>query len=176
MSYIYSPNLVQGAEPAENEITWKSEISPLGNILGHRWLTTSDLRHISNPACGDLRNRTQSLFFTDFKITDLPTEISGIELSLQTQRNGRIADDQIQLTYQGQEIGINNFSYITDADGNLPINNQMTYGSPTDLWGLDITAEMLQDSTFGVILKFQSHPYFPHSCGMLIDSVLLTIY
>lgn len=176
MPVVYYPHTVQPAEPAEHEITWHSKISSLGTILGRRWQTDKELRHISNPACGDLRNRTQALHFLDFCITDVPTVISGVSLRILAQRNGRITDEQIQLTYKNQAIGVNHVNYITDTEGHLPLGNDTTYGGPTDLWEADITAEMLQDPSFGVILKFQSHPYYPHSCGMMLDAVTLTVY
>ena len=176
MPNTYVPNLVLGAEPAEHEITWVSKVSNLGDILGQRWQTSSDLEHRSNPASGDLRNQTQSLLFLDFRMTEIPETISGIELRVVGQRNGRITDQVIQLVYQGQPIGENNFNYVTDGSGHLIIRNDTTYGGPTDLWGTEVTAEMLQDPSFGVMLKFQSHPYYPHKCGMFLDSVSLTIY
>ena len=169
MSNTYFPNTVNGLQPAEEEILWR--VFP-----GNRFQTEKELRHISNPACGDLRNRTQSLVFLNFNIFNPPSVISGIELRVVGQRNGRVADDQIQLTYQGEPIGENNFNYYTDIDGHLSLKNDTTYGSPTDLWGAEITPEMLQDPSFGVILKFQSHPYYPHSSGMQINLVSLTVY
>lgn len=169
MSYTYFPNTVNGLEPAEEEILWRT-------LTDNRVRTETELRHISNPACGDLRNRTQSLAFLDFGMTGLPETISGIELRIEAQRNGRIADDQIQLFYQGDVIGVNNFYYETDIDGRLPIYNNATYGGPLDLWGATITPEMLRDPDFGVLLKFQSHPYYPHSSGMQINLVSLTVY
>jgi hypothetical protein len=169
MLNTYTPNTVNELAPAEDEILWRQ-------VAGKRWQTERDLRHISNPACGDLRNRTQSLAFVNFAITSTPETITGLELRILSQRNGRIADDQIQLVYQGVAIGNNNFNYYTDRDGNLTVENDATYGGPEDLWGAEITPEMIQDPEFGVILKFQSHPYYPHSSSMLINSVLLTIY
>ena len=169
MSNTYFPNTVNGLQPAEEEITWNT-------FAGGRFRTAKELRHISNPACGDLRNRTQSLVFLNFSMTSLPDTISGIEVRVEAQRNGRIADDQIQLFYQGDVIGVNNFYYETDIDGHLPIYNDSTYGGPTDLWGATITPAMLRDPDFGVLLKFQSHPYYPHSSGMQINLVSLTVY
>lgn len=169
MSYTYTPNTVNGLMPAEEEILWRE-------LPGARYQTQQELRHISNPACGDLRNRTQSLAFLNFNITTLPITITGIEIRLEAQRNGRIADDQIQLIYRGDVIGENNFNYETTIDGHLILTNDTTYGGPEDLWGATITPEMLQDPEFGILLKFQSHPYYPHRSSMQINSVSLTVY
>jgi hypothetical protein len=176
MSYTYLPQAVEQTAN-ENEISWQqSPATETGYLLESNWTTVKTLVHISNPATGDLRSRTQALVCSNFQITDLPQQISGIELQLLTDRNGRIVDEIIQLTYQGQPIGSNNFVYKTDSNGHLPINNTTTYGGPDDLWDAEITAEMLQDPSFGVILKFQSHPYYPHNSGMRLKAVSLTVY
>lgn len=177
MSTLYFPHSIeQVSESPEYEIPWKS--APALNspyLIKTRWRTVKELAHISNPATGDLRNNTYSLICTNFQITDLPPIISGIELTINAQRNGRIVDEIIQLTYQGQPIGKNNFVYLTDSDGHLRLVNETKYGGPADLWDTVLTPEMLQDPTFGVILKFQSHPYYPHSSGMLVESVQITV-
>lgn len=176
MPTINFPLTINYALLGENEIEWDLTASTTyGKILGSRLSTRGQLFHLSNPACGDLRNSTQALYFLNFQIT-APSIISGIEVNVKSQRNGRAADEQIQLIYQGSVIGKNNFKYITDEDGNLPIKNDTTYGSPTDLWDANLTPVMLQDPSFGVVLKFQAHPYFPHRSGMMLDSVSLIVY
>jgi hypothetical protein len=175
MANIYYPSKVIqiGEDP---NIQWASVVSGKDNALLQRvWQTAKPLRHISNPASGNLRDQTYALVCTEFNIPSLD-EVNGIELRVVGQRNGRIADETIQLTYQDSAFGDNNFNYETDGEGRLPLFNDTKYGGPTDLWGTDITPEILQDSSFGVILKFQSHPYYPHSTAMLIESVSLTIY
>lgn len=178
MPISFRPNSVeQVSEIPEHEIAWQSSSSSNPEyLLESRWRTVRNLTHISNPATGDLRNKTHALVCTNFQMTNLPSTISGLELTVNAQRNGRIVDEVIQLTYQGQAISKNNFVYLTDSEGHLTLNNQTTYGSATDQWEVELTPEMLQDPTFGVILKFQSHPYYPHSSGMLVESVLLTVY
>jgi hypothetical protein len=173
---FYPSSVDQFSNAPDQEIGWSSFFAPNTRfLLNSRWRTLEPLTHLSNPATGDLRNRTWSLICTGFNIPEL-TSVSGLELRVAGQRNGRIVDEVIQLTYQGQSTGINNFVYITDPDGNLPIKNETVYGGPTDLWGTNLTPIQLTDPTFGVILKFQSHPYFPHRCGMFLDSVSLTVY
>ena len=172
----YSPTQVLGAQPTEYEVTWTMQgVSNSNNTLDSRWITERSLRHLSNTATGDIREQTQSLLFVGFNITDA-TNIVGIGLDVAGNRNGRIVDQIVQLTYQGEPLGENNFSYITDVEGHLPITNLSTYGGPTDLWGAQLTPEIVQDPSFGVILKFQSHPYYPHRDRMILDRVTLTLY
>lgn len=179
MNYTYKPNNVEVvSEFPEEEISWKttSSTNP-DSLLQHRWSTVRSLKHIANPATGDLRDRTQALVCTDFRVTDLPETVSGLQLNLNTNRNGRIFDEIIQLTFQNTLIGVNNIDYQIDSEGHLkPLRNEAIYGGPEELWGTELTPEMIRDSSFGIFLKFQSHPFYPHSCGMLVDSVSITFY
>jgi hypothetical protein len=175
MANVYYPTRIDqlGEEP---NIAWTSAPTlrePL--LLGRIWRTVKSLKHIANPASGPIRDSTYQLICTGFRIPAL-SDINGIELRVIAQRNGRIADETIQLTYENSAIGRNNFSYETDEEGRLPLFNDTVYGSPTDTWGAQVTPEMLQDPSFGVILKFASHPYYPHSSDMQIESVSLTVY
>lgn len=175
MATTYYPSIVTqlGEEP---NIAWVSTVPSNGIfLLQRRWQSAQPLKHIANPASGPIRDSTFALICTGFNIPQVD-EINGIELRVIGQRNGRITDETIQLTYQGSAIGVNNFNYETDEEGRLPLFNDTTYGGTDDLWGADITTNILQDPSFGVILKFSSHPYYPHSSGMLVDSVSLTIY
>jgi hypothetical protein len=175
MASTYYPSIVAqiGKEP---NIAWVSTVPSNGIfLLQRRWQSEQPLKHIANPASGPIRDSTFALVCTGFNIPQLD-EINGIELRVTGQRNGRIADETIQLTYLGSAIGVNNFVYETDEEGRLPLANDTVYGSPTDTWGAEVTPEMVQDPSFGVILKFQSHPYYPHSSDMQIETVALTVY
>jgi hypothetical protein len=175
MSNTYYPSVVTqlGEEP---NIAWVTTVPSNGIfLLQRRWQTVEPLKHIANPASGPIRDSTFALVCTGFNIP-LLDEINGIEVRVTGQRNGRIADETIQLVYQDQAIGRNNFSYETDEEGRLPLFNDTVYGGSEDLWGAEITPQILQDPSFGVILKFQSHPYYPHSSDMQIESVSLTVY
>ena len=177
MAYTYTPHNVLGLQFNEGEIGWiNTPYANDKNLLGKRWRSESDISHVSNPACGDIRTRTQALEFVDFQMTNLPDVVSGIELNIVSQRNGRVADEVIQLTYQSDLVGKNNFVYLTDIEGHLTIKNQAVYGGPTDLWGVDITPIMLQDPTFGIRVKFQAHPYYPHRSPMYLDWISLTVF
>jgi len=169
MPLIYSPTQVEGLQFGETELGWLGSLDTL-------FRTDGQLTHLSNPASGDLVTRTQALSFTQFQMITLPEVISGLELTVRTRRNGRAVDEQIQLVFQGQPVGKNNFNYDPDEDGNLKVIDNAVYGSPTDTWGVELTQEMLQDPSFGVILKFQAHPYFPHRSNMILERVSLTVY
>ena len=176
MANVYYPTIVKqiGESPSVAWVgTGYDETDDIA--VDKKIRTATELRHIANPASGPIRDSTYALVYSDFRIANLGA-VNGIELRVIAQRNGRITDETIQLTYQDSAIGRNNYQYETDDQGRLPLFDDTRYGGPEDLWGADITAEMLQDPSFGVILKFQSHPYYPHRSGMLIQSVSLTIY
>ena len=177
MTSTFYPTTVTTSTLSIEEIGWiQCVTAETGMLLNSKWKTERSLTHLSNPACGDLRTKTQALICTNFQITDIPDVITGISVNVVAQRSGRIVDETVQLTCQDQAIGKNNFVYITDSEGHLPIKDNTTYGGSTDLWQAEITPAMLQDPSFGVILKFQSHPYYPHRSGMLLNSVSLTVY
>ena len=176
MAYIPNSVSLSSTDP-DNEISWFSTpTTSLGFLMNARWGTVRPLLHRSNSATGGLRDKTWAITCTNFNMNDLPEVITGLQLDLSGQRNGRIIDETIQLTYQGQPIGNNNFLYVLDSEGHFYLNNQTSYGGPTDLWGVELTPTILQDPSFGIILKFQSHPYYPHSGGMFLDTVSFTVY
>ena len=178
MPQTFTPTVVvQQSENPTQEIGWlSSPTANIGNLLQSVWRTERDLTHFANPATGDLRSRTQSLVCTNFNISDLPEVITGIQVNISAQRGGRVVDEVIQLTYQDSVMGKNKVNYMTDSEGHLPITNESVYGGPTDLWAVELTPDMLRDPSFGVSLKFQSHPYYPHRCGMMLYAVSLTVY
>jgi hypothetical protein len=170
--YAYSQVGIGVTNPANSAML---EVSSTTKGLLPPRMAGADRNNISNPATGDLRNTTWTLTCTGFNIPLLNT-ITGIKLNVKAQRNGRIVDDIIQLTYQGSAIGANNFSYITDSEGHFLLLNDTYYGGEFDLWESEVTPSMLTDPSFGIILKFQSHPFYPHNCEMYLDSVSLTVY
>ena len=176
MPQLYVPGAVEQVSLTPQDVGWTSSpTTKLGFLLNSVWRTEGDLVHLSNPAAGDYRTQTTTLVCTNFSIPTL-SEINGIQLEIKAQRFGRIVDQLIQLTYQGSAIGQNKTNYITDNLGTFPITNDSTYGGSTDLWGYDITPEMLNDPSFGVLLKFQAHPYYPCKQSMNLYTSTLTVY
>jgi hypothetical protein len=82
-------------------------------------------------------------------------------------RFGRITDDTVQLCLNNNEIGENRANLLLD-----PIK---TYGSQNDLWETTLTNSDVLNPTFGIILRFQSHPRWPHKSTPMIDSVQIRI-
>ena len=83
-------------------------------------------------------------------------------------RLGRITDETIQLCYNNESIGDNHASLALDLT--------KYYGGDTNKWNTNLTMTDIQNSSFGVILRFQSHPDWPHKNSPLIEAVQLRIH
>lgn len=165
-------NVTQYSEiDAENiHIPWEEidNFSSLKNLDGKNIKTSKDLLHIARDPRSNIKEKTYFLKITNFNFKNLPNSISGIELRINMNRFGRITDDTIQLCFNNELIGNNR------ADRDLsPIK---IYGNETDMWETTLNLENVIDSSFGVILRFQSHPNWPHKCSALIDTVELRIH
>lgn len=131
--------------------------------------TLGRLSRIARSPKPDLTNHTYYIKLTGYVFFHLPNVISGIELKLSSQRAGRVTDDLVALTYNNEIIGEN--------QGRLEINPIMYYGSENSLWGLSsVLPAVIQDSSFGVVLRFRSHPSWPHNDPMDLKSVQLRIH
>jgi hypothetical protein len=131
--------------------------------------TLGSLVNIARSPKPNITNKTYYLKMTRYNLTGLPDTISGIELAIKSRRVGRVTDETVSLTYNNALLGDNQASLI--------INPTTGYGGETFLWGLDsITKEMLQDPSFGVVVRFKSHPSWPHNDPMDLISVQLRIH
>ena len=156
---------------AENvHISWfdQDNFSALLNQNGRFVSTTAPLLHIARQPRNDITMKTWYLQCTGYNFSNLPDTISGVAMRLTMNRGGRITDETVQLSYQNNAIGLNK--------ANLGLDPQQTYGGMTDIWEIaDIDASMIQDPSFGVVLRFQSHPMWPHRTAPGIDAVELQI-
>lgn len=157
------PSVVTQYAEVPNHIAWKAvgdDFTQLNFVT-----TVSDLKHISNTAVNDIKMKTYYLVLTGFNWRELPDTIQGIEAQINVRRLGRITDETISL-YLDQGIGGNKAT----AD----LSNERTYGSEIDLWDLEeITPAMLNDSNFGMVLRYQSHPSWPHSAAPIMQHIQL---
>jgi hypothetical protein len=131
--------------------------------------TLEPLYNIARSPKPNVSNKTYYVRCTGYNFQNLPESISGIELKLTTRRAGRITDDTIQLCLEGATIGEN--------QANLEINPIKVYGGQNSLWGLSsISLDTIKNLSFGVILRFKSHPSWPHRDPADLDSVELRIH
>lgn len=131
--------------------------------------TLGDLIHIARSPKPSITNKTYYIKLCDYRFASLPDIITGIELKITSKRLGRVVDDTVILTYNNETLG--------DNQASLEINPIKIYGGETSLWGSSsITSTMIQDPSFGVILRFKSHPQWPHRTPIGLDSVEMRIY
>ena len=152
-------------------ISWNegNNFSALKDTNGNFLSTTKQLLHIARSPKLDITNKTYYLRTSGFNFVNLPESITGIELRLTMDRRGRIMDDVISLSIGRDFIGKN--------QGNTNLLPIKIYGSDTDLWDIDtLTTADLQDSQFGITLRFKSHPAWPHRDLAAIDSIELRIH
>jgi len=189
---FYPKTIVQYAEYPELNISWTNNFntdivdnpsynfatpgqnSGSTNVLS----TVKPLTHVANPTRGPKLDKTYYLKCTNFGVNSLPDTITGITLTLNTQRNQKIVDETICLLLNDQIISDNKTNLSAgpySIDGHMNIQNIATYGGPNDMWGTNLTKTMLMDPSFGVLLRFASNPMYPHKEGMLLYQITLEI-
>jgi hypothetical protein len=165
-------NVIQYAEEGGEEahISWleTNDFHGLKDIDGKSVRTTRDLVHIARDPRHDILQKTYYLKLTGFNFLNLSDTLSGIEMRLTINRYGRITDETIQLCSAGVLVGENQAS--------LNLDTKKLYGNASSSWGSNLNMSYVQDLSFGVILRFQSHPNWPHRSSPLIDAVELRIH
>jgi hypothetical protein len=131
--------------------------------------TKDTLRTISGTNGILYRNATKQLWATGFNF-NVTGEITGIELSIKTKRVARIQDYIIQLCFNGELIGKNQAILDRVAE------NLQTYGSDANTWDATLSAEVVNNETFGVVISFQSNDQYPHNDLVYMDQLTLTVY
>jgi hypothetical protein len=151
-------------------VSWDEteNFAAIKNKDGKSIKTSRDLFHIARDPKKDITEKTYFLKLTGYNFINLPDQISGIEVKLSMNRFGRIMDDTIQLTLAGSLIGENKTDMSLD-----PIK---VYGGATEMWQTNVSKAYISDPTFGVVLRFKSHPRWPHRSSALIDAVELRIH
>ncbi len=158
----------EGGESAH--ISWEEidSFSSLKTLDGKSIKTTKDLVHIARDPKADIRQKTYFLKVTNFNFENVPSNINGIELRISMKRHGRITDETVQLTLNNQLVGSNQAS--------LDLAPIKLFGGENLLWDSTLSTEDILNPTFGIILRFQSHPHWPHKSSPLIDAVELRIH
>jgi hypothetical protein len=168
--WSYSTIITQYAE-IDQHIPWKDNGTNFVDAMYYDNIfleTTLPLLHISRTPNNDLKMKTWFLKFTGFSFNNLPVSISGLEAELGMNREGRVTDETVQLTYNNMEIGKNQADFQLDMF--------KLYGGSNDLWDANLTNAMISDPSFGIILRFQSHPSWPHKSTPMVDYIRLRVY
>ena len=154
----------------EAHVSWieVDNFSSLKSTDGRSIKTSRDLLHIARDPRHDIKEKTYFLKVTGFNFIDVPTTITGIEAKISSNRYGRITDETIQLTLNNTVIG--------DNQASLDLNPIKIYGGKDNLWNTNLTTAEILNTSFGIVLRFQSHPRWPHKSSMMLDSVEIRIH
>ena len=158
--------LTQYAEDSSH-IEWGENYNELTTLFGGVSLL-KPLQHISRQPKNDIKMKTWYIQATNFNFQNLPDIVTGIKFKFSVNRGGRVFDDTIQLTHNGELIGENRCSRTVD-----PIQ---VYGSETDLWEIENLSSIIQDSSFGIVIRLKSHPDWPHKTTPILKGLELQIY
>jgi hypothetical protein len=169
-NWAFAGTIIQEAE-VEQHARWRGEDTGFSGIKSDLYgaiNTESDLYHVANPSVNNRKTKTYYLYLTNFNLINVPETISGVEVIIAMNRKGRVTDETVQLRYNNEFIGYN------QADFKLDLIK--LYGSDTNTWNAEITQSMVLDSSFGVGIRFQSHPSWPHKDTPVIDYVKLRVW
>ena len=172
------PSSIRQYAEAEQNIAWQDvNFVYLANDGQANIETVSPLYHIARSPKLDLTYKTWYLECTGFNFVGLPDVITDISATIIMDRGGRIVDDTIQLTYQGELIGSNRPAGIIDPRTGASLLAPVTvYGGLSDTWGVkNLTRDMISDPTFGITVRYQSHPRWPHKTTPTLKSIQLQI-
>lgn len=100
-----------------------------------------------------------------FRSHAIPAEIVGIEVTVQSQRQGRVEDHQIQLQLDDAPIGDNRANMNTAA--------VKVYGSASDLWGCRLT--FVDINRLSVLTQYLCSVAEPVG-SITVDTVSLTLH
>jgi hypothetical protein len=166
-------NIIQYVEPGGESvhIPWDDshgfDVLKSADVRGVRSL--GRLSHIARSPKHDILNKTYYIRATGFDFYSLPAVLSGIELLLLVNRYGRVTDDTVELVLGGESLGENQAS--------LRIAPEKIYGGPASLWNAkNLSVNNLADPSFGVVIRFCSHPHWPHKDPVIIGGVRLRIH
>lgn len=170
--------------PVEQGISWFIPSLSLINFKDRKNISTQEpLRSkvITSYSTTNLyTSATNQLIAKNF-LANVSGNILGVKVNIESNRVGRITDKTIQLCYQEQLIGdnkaiietvINSYGLKEFTTG----NNVQSYGGATDTWNATLSDTMINDQSFGVIIQFSSHPFYPHTDFVYVDAISLEIF
>jgi hypothetical protein len=182
--WAYPTNISQITE-SDAHVAWDSAgFSYLRYEDASYLRTVKTLQHIPNSFAGDRGMKTWYILASGFNFQAVPQKITGILVELKTDRGGRITDDTVQLRTVSTWTGYT--GAVGDNKANADLGQKKVYGSTVDLWGWDrigytgslldtVLQQAIITPNFGIALRFQSHPYWPHNSTPMIDYVKIKL-
>jgi len=168
MSTIWNtPNTITQYAEDDSHIRWDTDNFEMVRTLNRGVSLSKPLLHIARQPRNDITMKTWYVKATNFSFTNIPNTVSGIEFKFTVDRVGRVFDDTVQLTVNNELIGENKCARTVD-----PIQ---IYGGSTDLWKVDNISDIIQDPSFGIVIRLKSHPNWPHKTTPILRGIELQI-
>jgi len=164
------PTIISQYAEVEQHIPWtESKFDLIKSNDGQYLTTTKELLHISNFTTNDIKMKTHYLFVSGFNFVGLPNIINGIEAEISILRGGRITDETVQLMFNNE--------FISDNKADFQLDSVKIYGSNIDMWGTENTIiPDFSDPLFGIGVRYQSHPSWPHRESPKLDYIRLRVW
>jgi len=164
--WITPNNITQYAED-DSHIRWGTDNFEMVRTLNRGVSLSNPLLHIARQPRNDITMKTWYVKATNFNFTSIPNTVSGIVFKFTVDRVGRVFDDTVQLTVNDELIGENKCAKTVD-----PIQ---IYGGSADLWKIDNISDIIQDPSFGIVVRLKSHPNWPHKTTPILRGIELQI-
>lgn len=165
--WTYPKTVIQYAED-ESHVSWSTEtFEPVIKMIGGVSLS-KPLLHIARQPKNDIKMKTWYVKATNFNFQNLPEVINGIKFRFTVDRVGRVFDETIQLTVNDEPVGENKCSQSVDA--------VQTYGGENDVWEVENLSNIINDPSFGIVVRLKSHPHWPHKSTPILRSLELQIF
>lgn len=162
-----SPTIITQYAEDESHIIWNTNFNSLTAVSSGLSLSTP-LQHISRQPKNDIKMKTWYLKATNFNFQNLPETVKGIKFRFSVNRGGRVFDDTIQLSFNGELIGENKCVRT--------VNPVQIYGGENDLWNIENISNIINDPSFGIVIRLKSHPDWPHKTTPILKGLELQIH
>lgn len=162
-----TPTIVTQYAEDESHVQWFTEnFEPVKTLYGGVSLS-KPLLHISRQPKNDILMKSWFVSATNFNFQNLPTTISGVQFRFSVDRVGRVFDDTVQLTVNGELIGENKCVRTVDS--------VQIYGGLSDTWEVQNLNDIINDPSFGIVIRLKSHPNWPHKTTPILRGLELQI-
>ena len=152
----------------------------IGGFSGVVWSNTGNITYSDNSyttaSLTDTNTTSQALQATNFGFNiPLHSTIDGVLCSFERKASADsvIRDSHVYLIYNNSTIGNNK---ITSPAYWLTTEGDVTFGSPTDSWGAGLSAELVNSSSFGVLIDAQYYSAYAGTETAYVDRIYMTVY
>lgn len=152
----------------------------IGGFTGQAWSNPGNITAADNSyatvALSNSTTTSETLQATNFGFNvPLHSTIDGVICTFQRKAStaDTLRENHLYLIHNNSLLGNNKigspaFWSTTEADVN--------YGSPADLWGANLTPNIVNDSSFGVLTDVQYYSAYAGTETAYVDSVSIIVY